>query len=155
DEDIKLACRRCMEDGTALEFDHRISSGRWFHVYADPHETGIALYYREITEAKTAEQALREREAELSDFFVKGNVALHWVAPDGKILWANHAELDMLGYTTEEYVGRNIRDFHIDPLVIEDILARLAGSEKLHNYEARLRRKDGSIRHVAITSSAY
>ena len=33
---------------------------------------------------------------------------LHWVGPDGTILRANRAELDMLGYSREEYVGRPI-----------------------------------------------
>ena len=33
---------------------------------------------------------------------------LHWVGPDGTILWANQTELDMLGYSSDEYIGRNI-----------------------------------------------
>jgi PAS domain S-box-containing protein len=37
--------------------------------------------------------------------------------------------------------------------VIDDILERLSSGETLHNYEARLRSKDGSIRHVLISSN--
>jgi PAS domain S-box-containing protein len=61
----------------------------------------------------------------------------------------------MLGYTAEEYIGRNIKEFHVDPPVIEDILCRLTNNETLEHYESRLRCKDGSIRHVAINSSVY
>jgi PAS domain S-box-containing protein len=75
------------------------------------------------------------------------------VGADGSILWANQAELDLLGYTREEYIGRKITEFHADQDVINDILRRLTDRETLHNYEARLRCKDGSVRHVLIDSN--
>ena len=73
----------------------------------------------EIAERKRAEQELRRKEAELRDFFENAVVGLHWVGPDGTILWANQAELDLLGYSAEEYVGRHIAEFHADPEVID------------------------------------
>jgi len=82
-------------------------------------------------------------------------VALHWVAEDGTILWANDAELKLLGYSREEYVGHSIVEFHVDESVIQDILRRLKGKEELHRKEVRLRCRDGSTRHVLISSSAY
>lgn len=89
----------------------------------------------------------------LEDFFENGAVGLHLVGPDGSILRANRAELAMLGYEPEEYIGRPIADFHADPEAIADILARLSRGETLDKYAARLRAKDGSIRHVLISSS--
>jgi len=97
----------------------------------------------------------QEQIAALQDFFDNANVGLHWVGADGIILRANHAELQMLGYTTEEYIGHPIQEFHADPPVIEDILTRLIRGEKLTDYEARLRCKNGSIRIVQIHSSVY
>jgi PAS domain S-box-containing protein len=90
---------------------------------------------------------------DLEDFFENATVGLHIVSGGGRILRANRAELEMLGYSAEEYIGNPIAIFHADPPVIEDILARLGRGEKLDNYPARLRAKDGSIRHVRITSS--
>lgn len=90
----------------------------------------------------------------LEDFFVNGTVGLHIVSGDGIILRANKAELELLGYSDEEYIGRSITEFHADPPVISDILARLSRGEQLEKYPARLRAKDGSIRHVLIASSA-
>lgn len=110
---------------------------------------------RDITRRKQDELALRRSQSELTDFFDNASVGLHWVAADGTILRANQAELDMLGYTREEYVGRNITDFHYDREVIEDILERLRAREVLRDYEARLRCKDGSLKIVRIDSSAY
>lgn len=78
---------------------------------------------------------------------------LHWVGPDGVILWANHTELALLGFTRDEYVGHHIAEFHVDRPVIDDIMARLTRGETLLNYEARLRHKDGSVRFVQINSN--
>jgi len=109
----------------------------------------------DITERKQAEEAARRAEQDLRDFLENANVAIHWVAPGGIVLWANHVELDMLGYARGEYVGHHIAEFHVDQLVIDDILQRLGNGETLTEYEARLRCKDGSIRHVLINSSVF
>src|SRR4051812_19066229 len=66
---------------------------------------------------------------------------LHFVGPDGTILWANQTELDLLGYSREEYIGHNIAEFHVDRPVVDDILARLTRGETLLSHEARLRCK--------------
>ncbi len=87
------------------------------------------------------------------DFFENAAIPMHWVGPDGTVINANTAELDALGYTREEYVGNHIADFHADQDVIDDILERLRLGEELQEYEARMVRKDGSIRHVLINSS--
>jgi PAS domain S-box-containing protein len=110
---------------------------------------------RDITKRKEAEKALRRNESDLTDFFETSPIGLHWVGPDGTILRVNQAELDLLGYTREEYVGRNIAEFHVDPEAIEDILQRLLAGEVLQEYEARLRCRDGSIKQVHISSSVY
>ncbi|HEX8286215.1 MAG TPA: PAS domain S-box protein [Pyrinomonadaceae bacterium] len=114
---------------------------------------GVSKIARDITDRKQAEEALRRSERELGDFFENAVVGLHWVGPDGTILRANRAELEMLGYEADEYVGRHISEFHADADAIGDILARLQADEVLHEYPARLRCKDGSIRHVLIDSS--
>jgi PAS domain S-box-containing protein len=109
----------------------------------------------DIDELKRTQQALEHREQELSDFFENAGIPIHSVGPDGTILRANQAELDLLGYRREEYVGRSIVDFHADRPVIEDMLRRLTAGEVLHDYPARLRCRDGSIKDVLIDSSVY
>ena len=109
----------------------------------DPYENAL---FREL-------HTLRRSEALLRDFIETSTISLHWVGADGRILWANQAELDLLGYTQEEYLGRNISEFHADLPVIEDILGCLSRGETLRDYPARLRHRDGSIRHVLINSS--
>lgn len=108
-----------------------------------------------ILRQKQVEAQLRHKQEELTDFFENASEGLHWVGPDGTILWANQAELDMLGYTRDEYIGRKFDDFHADQVIAEDIFRRLVNDQPVHEYEARLRGKDGSIRHVLISSTVY
>ena len=109
----------------------------------------------DIDDIKRAEQALQQREQELNEFFENAAIPIHWVGPDGTIQRVNQAELDLLGYRREDYIGRNIADFHVDRSAIDDILRRLAAGEVLHDYPARLRCWDGSIKDVLIDSSVY
>ncbi|WP_155894014.1 sensor histidine kinase [Cystobacter fuscus] len=94
----------------------------------------------------------RSRES-LADFVDSAALGLHWVAPNGTILWANKADYEPLGYTADEYIGHNITAFHADAAAISDILQRLTRGERLLEYPARLRCKDGSVREVSISSS--
>jgi PAS domain S-box-containing protein len=100
-----------------------------------------------------AQAALSRNELDLLGFFENAPVALHWVDPDGYILRANRAELKMLGYASEEYLGHHISEFHADEAVIGNILRRLAAGETLHDQEARLICRGGSIRHALISAN--
>ncbi len=113
----------------------------------------IAGSLGQFIERMSAQDELRRSEQELADFFENATVGLNWVGPDGTIIRTNRAELDMLGYSQEEYVGRHIADFHADEDVISDILKRLHEGERLIEYPARLKCKDGSIRDVLIDSN--
>jgi PAS domain S-box-containing protein len=113
----------------------------------------ILLVLRDITERKQAEEKVRGAEQELRDFIENATVGMHWVGPDGIILWANRTELEMLGFAPEEYLGHHISEFHADAAAIEDILQRLGDHETILEYPARLCCKDGSIRDVIINSN--
>jgi PAS domain S-box-containing protein len=114
---------------------------------------GAINCFHDISDRKKLEEEHRTARDELEDFFENAVVAMHWVGPDGTILRANKAELDLLGYSQEQYVGRHIAAFHADRSTIEDILARLARGETLDKFPARLIAKDNSIKDVLISSS--
>jgi PAS domain S-box-containing protein len=109
----------------------------------------------EIQHREEIQKSLAKRESELSDFFENATEGLHKVGADGTILWANQADYALLGYTAGEYVGQPITDFHADADVIADILAKLQRGESLVNFPARLRCKNGAIKHVRMSSNAY
>ena len=73
--------------------------------------------------ARALESEIAEREAPrrcyepgsgVADFAEQVPIPLHWVGEDGAILWANRAELTLLGYSREEYIGRHIASFYVD-----------------------------------------
>jgi PAS domain S-box-containing protein len=115
--------------------------------------TGAILVFRDVSERRRIEEEFRRQARDFADLFDNANVGLHFVGPDGTILRVNRHELELLGYQKEEYVGRNIADFHVDPGNIADILTRLGAGETLHDWSARMRCKDGSTRDVLISSS--
>ena len=86
---------------------------------------GVSAIAQDISAHKRAEQQLQSSQRQLADFVENVAVGLRWLAADGTILWANQAELDLLGYPRDEYVGHHIARFHADRPVIDDILARL------------------------------
>ncbi len=102
--------------------------------------------FQDVTALKNAEAELRRKNSQLAAFLETAALGLHRVGPDGIIQWANDAELQMLGYSAEEYIGHHISEFHADQPVIDDILKRLTCGEKLYGHEARLKCKDGSIK---------
>ena len=140
---------RRRKDGSSIEISLTVSPIRNAHGKI----IGASKIAHDISERKRAEEASRRAEQEFRDFVENASVGMHWVGPDGIILWANRTEMEMLGFTREEYIGHHIAEFHVDKPLIEDILQRLTNGETMHNYEARLRCKDGSIRHVLINSN--
>jgi PAS domain S-box-containing protein len=113
------------------------------------------IQHREMLEQRLRETviALQNREEDLRDVLENAAEGIHLVNAEGFIQWANNAELEMLGYRAEEYIGQHISSFYVDADVIEDLLARLARGESVREYRARLRRNDGSVRHVLVNSN--
>ncbi len=116
---------------------------------------------------------------DLEDFFENATVGLCWLGPDGTIVRANPAELDLVGYGRDEYVGRDVtivranpaeldlvgygrdeyvgrdvRQFHVDPQIVDDVLRRLRAGESVRNVETRLRHRNGSIRYALLSANA-
>lgn len=140
---------------TALDGQQHFINGRVVPVTAE-HKSGggCLLAFRDVTEQRTKAEQLANRERELSEFFDNAVFGIHWLDGAGRILRANQAELDLLGYSREEYVGRPIADFHVDQAITNDMLHRVRNGEVMRDRPAQLRRKDGGIEHVLISCNA-
>lgn len=152
---------KAMETGEPVRFEEfNNAESTWFEIYAYPSDNGLAVYVNNITAHKKQEEeklrlarSLKEHELNLQDFLENAPVPIHWVDARGIIIYANKAELSMLGYSAGEYIGKNISDFHADQTAIRDILNRLWNKDELESYEATLLCKDGSIKYAAISSN--
>jgi two-component system sensor histidine kinase VicK len=120
-------------------------------VYMSTHEELI----KELELYRQQEADLKNRLEDLTDFIENAPMPIHWVDSSGTILWANQAELDLLGYPGEEYIGHSITDFYTDEDAANDVLQRLADNQPLADYFAALKCKDGSVKYVLINSNVY
>lgn len=100
---------------------------------------------------RAGDSAARGSDAE--DFFEHASVGLRLVGPDGTILRANQAELDLLGYRHDEYVGHNLAEFDADGDRLSRLLGRVRDGATVDKFPARLIGADGEIRQVQISSS--
>jgi PAS domain S-box-containing protein len=108
----------------------------------------------EAAERRTAERALARQQEELADFLENAVEGLQRFGPDGRILWANQALLQLLGYAAAEYVGHHVAEFHVDREAFDELWRRLMRRETLYDYPATLRCKNGAVKHVLIHSNA-
>ena len=79
---------------------------------------------------------------------------MRWLSGTGHVLWANETEMNVLGYTAEEYVGQPIMKFCPDEqeLVLE-IFKTLGSGNTIKDVPVRFRTKSGDIKHLLIDSN--
>jgi PAS domain S-box-containing protein len=113
---------------------------------------GQVLLFGDAVNEQDEEQ--RAKDAELIDFFQNAPIALHWLSGEGIVLWANQTELDVLGYTAEEYIGQPIMNFCPDEqeLVLE-IFKTLGSGNTIRDVPVRFRTKDGRLVNLLIDSN--
>lgn len=108
---------------------------------------------KKIESLKNENNKLKKSVNELSDFLENAPMPLHWLDDNGIIIWANNAELNTFGYSREEYIGSAIQNYHVKKEVIFDILVRLKSNETIYECPADIKCKDGSVKHVLISTS--
>lgn len=126
-------------------------NGRWWRTFINPTESGLTVYYRDITHLKQAEE-VQERLAaivESSEDAIIGKT-LEGIITD----WKPAAER-MFGYTAEEVIGKpKTILFPPDRLEEEvEILQRLRQGIRTEHIETIRVRKDGKQIKVSITVS--
>ena len=92
---------------------------------ADGSLASVVCQWVDITNRKRAEDALRESEQRYSELFDHAPVGYHEIDREGRIVQVNQTELDMLGFSAEEMVGRPVWEF-----AMEREAARIAVLEK-------------------------
>jgi PAS domain S-box-containing protein len=151
-EMIAATMRRLAELGSnRFESVHRRKDGSLFDVEISGQYQPIAsgqavIFIRDITERKRAEQKIRRQEKELRRVLDVTPQLVAVYGPDRERLYANQPTLDYFGVTLEEW--QSISDpfwvFHPDDRehVATDVYTG-PGRDVPHEFEGRLRRKDG------------
>jgi PAS domain S-box-containing protein len=116
-------------------------------------ERRVQRLERELQRRKILEARVAEREMELADFLDNAVVGLHKIDANGIIIWANRAELDLLGYPAGEYIGRPAADFLVPRERAADLLKRAQAGEPFRDEHVQMRCKNGSTKDVLINSN--
>jgi PAS domain S-box-containing protein len=142
-----------------LEYRYRHADGEylWMESQArllydrDGQFAGAIFGSRDISDRRRAEGALRESEERYRSLFERVPLGLYRTTPEGRILDANPALLEMLGYADREsLLAVNAADVFMDPTDRERELAPRDQSE-VSQHETRLRRRDGKVIWVRDT----
>ncbi len=110
---------------------------------------------RDITARKRAEEALRESEEKYRLVVENAKEAII-IAQDMKLVFANRAAVDMIGYSEEILTPKSFTDFiHPDDrnMVVDHHIKRLKGEEVPVAYSFRILNEDGTVKWVEFNTA--
>ncbi len=116
----------------------------------DENKIGIYAIYRDITDQKLTEQALRASEERFRSLFEQMVIGMYRTTPDGRILMANPALLRMLGYASFQELSRN----NLETMGFETTYTRAEFKERMERdgqafgLEFAWRKRDGTVLYV-------
>ena len=90
-----------------------------------------------------------------TEFIDNSSIGIHAVSSDGIILYANMCELDVLGYTHSEYVGRHVEEFQLDADCLADMMERLSKFEKFKKTIQHGLKAKHEVKYIIYNSSVY
>ena len=132
-------------------------SSQWFSVSAYPVEDGLALFYRDVTARRTAEDALWTSERRLRTLFSAAGVGIVDVEEDDRFVAVNDRACEILRRSRKSLLGMSIRELTWP----EDRPCSDTLNEELHagkrdrvEYDKRYTRGDGTPIWVHVTVSA-
>src|SRR6266567_2654881 len=168
-EESRKYWSNCLRTGEGGEHSYRVRSAqgdyRWFLTRFEPLRAsdGTLLLWigatLDIEELKCAEQSLRESETKIRRLVDANIIGIVIWDFDGRILEANEAFLDIVGYDHEDLVAGRIRWTDLTPPEWRDRDTRLIQEHRwagtLQPFEKEYFRKDGSRVPVLIGVATF
>ena len=134
------------------------STNAHFFKDGDGNILGVEGISRDITELKSAEEALKESEEKYRHLFETAMVGMYRTRiEDGKFLAANQRLAKMMGYdSVERFVEEYATATHYtDPNRRDELLSRIQTQGWADGFEIEMVRTDGSTIQIALSATAY
>jgi len=135
----------------------RRDTGVWLHIVAVKLNDGLAVTFRNITDRKRAEIALRESEERFRAIFEQAAVGIAKTALCGQFIRVNPGFCQMIGYAESELLQLHWQAItHPDEVEADTDYVRLllSGEMQTFSLEKRLICKDREVRWGNVTVSA-
>jgi PAS domain S-box-containing protein len=118
-------------------------------------EKVFQLVYRDITERKQVEEALRLSEQNLRNSIENSPLGIRIADKDGKTIYVNRALLDIWGYRSIEELESVPRKKRLTPADYDEhrkrVDKRRRGEPVPSNYELGIVRKGGQVRYLSVS----
>ena len=158
--DAEQVAKECTAAANALSnyfiFNHKLKNGdiREVEVHSTPvvtqRKTILVSIIHDITEKRVAEKSLATQNANLKALLDTVTDGVQILDMQGNLLECSPSFAAMLGYTHEEMVGLNVRDWNVglSQNQVHEILSETSNTPKI--FENTHRRKDGGFNQVTI-----
>src|SRR5215211_713355 len=142
------------EQRTVVHEDVYPPCDRWFNVTVYPVGQGLAVYLRETTVDRLAEDAVRESGQWYRRIVETANEGVWMLDGDDRTTFVNRKLTEMIGYGPEELLGSSPRDFvdERDRDVLLGELRRRHGGQR-DQYDVRMRHRNGSSIWILVKST--
>jgi PAS domain S-box-containing protein len=129
----------------------------WFAVSAYSPERGyFVAVFDVITARKRAEQALKDSESKYRNIIENISDLYYRTDLEGRIIMVSPSVTRLLGYDSEsEVLGLPIKSMWMNPELRAGLLQELDRAGAVRDYEAILRKKDGTPIHMSASSQYY
>lgn len=137
------------KDGTEFPVEITVS-----HLQLDDREVFVAVA-RDVTESRESQKAVRRSDLRYRRLFENVPIALYKSAANGRLLEANQALVELLGYPDLEHAGlANTTDSYVRPADRKDVLRELKDKGVVRGRELQLRRPDGAVIWARLNARA-
>ncbi|MFO0698651.1 MAG: PAS domain S-box protein [Nitrospira sp.] len=165
DRPIAEAAAQALQEGHFFDVEYRIirpdGQVRWIRdrgrIIKDNRGQPLRVdgLASDVTEKRTAEQAMHEAQERFEDIFESSKDAIGYASLDGTFVLANEALSKLTGYSKQELLSRTHRDLtpqnHHE--LQAKVIMRVLETGEPHEYEKEYIRKDGS--HVPVSLTVF
>jgi PAS domain S-box-containing protein len=148
--------RKAMIDRVPVSFEAMsVLLKIWVDIRAYPTAEGIAVYVRDITERKKAEEALRLATAYNRRLIEASLDPLVTIDPDGRISDVNTSTENVTGHSRQELIGTDFSDYFTEPEKARQGYRLVFQEGLVRDYALEIRHGDGGVTPVLYNATVY